>query len=109
MRSVLVVAVLAWVATSAGCAGPCAEIAARQRTLRERRDAAPGPHARVVVPFAVANRLLAELVREPELRVPLALPELGLAIGGRRFEARVVGAVVSDDDLAFRFDFAAVP
>jgi len=29
-----------------------------------------------------------------------------LDLGGRRFEARVLGAAVTDDDLAFRIDFA---
>jgi len=31
-----------------------------------------------------------------------------LSLGGRRFEARVLGAAVTDDDLAFRIDFAPV-
>lgn len=79
MRSVIAMALAGFVGLVglAGCAGPCAEVAARRRALSERRDIAPGPHARVVLPFAAANRLLAELVREPELRVPLTLPPLG--------------------------------
>src|SRR5213078_2532868 len=70
------VAVLAVLAITAGCGGHCAEIAARRRAL-DRTGAAAGPHAQVVIPFARANAFLAALVRDPPLRAPLALPELG--------------------------------
>jgi hypothetical protein len=75
------------------CAGPCAEIAARRRELTERTAIAPGPHARVRVPLASANAILAALVRDPPLRTSLALPELGpfaLAAGALSVVARSV-------------------
>jgi hypothetical protein len=87
------IAVLAGVAALAGCGGPCAEIAARRHTLSERHEVAAGSHARVVIPLEAANRLLAELIRDPPLRVPLALPELGpfgLAVGELSAVARSV-------------------
>ncbi|HEX3759788.1 MAG TPA: hypothetical protein VHW23_13835 [Kofleriaceae bacterium] len=68
---------LAALAGAAGCGANCAEIAARKRALTERTAIAAGPHARVHLPFARANRLLAELVRDSALRVPLAVPPLG--------------------------------
>jgi hypothetical protein len=76
MRWTLALAVLAGLA--GGCGANCAEIAARKRALTERTAVATaGPHARVRVPFARANRLLAELVRDPALRMPLQVPSLG--------------------------------
>lgn len=75
MHGVLALAVLAGL--TAGCGASCAEIAARKRALTERTAVAAGPHARVHVPFARANPLLAELVRDPALRVPLQAPSLG--------------------------------
>jgi hypothetical protein len=75
MRCVLTIAVLAGLA--GGCGANCAEIGARKRALSERTGAAAGPHARVHVPFARANQLLAELVRDGALRVPLQVPALG--------------------------------
>lgn len=75
MRCALALAMLAGLA--GGCGANCAEIAARKRELTERTAVAAGPHARVHLPFARANRLLAELVRDPALRVPLPVPSLG--------------------------------
>jgi hypothetical protein len=74
MRCALALAVLA--ALAGGCGARCAEIAARKRALTERTERAPGPHARVHVPLAHANRILAELVRDPPLRAPIELPDL---------------------------------
>jgi hypothetical protein len=98
MRCLLALAVLAGLA--GGCGANCAEIAARKRALTERTAVAAGPHARVHVPFARANRLLAELVRDPALRVPLRVPALGpltlaapeLTAVARRVELRPAGA-----------------
>ena len=74
MRCALALAMLA--ALAAGCGARCAEIAARRRALTERTERAPGPHARVHIPLAHANRILAELVRDPPLRAPIELPDL---------------------------------
>jgi len=65
---------LAALAAATGCGANCAEIAARRRALTERAATAAGPHARVRLPFAHANRLIADLVRDPALRVPLGAP-----------------------------------
>jgi hypothetical protein len=66
------------IAAVAGCAGPCETIAAERRAL-EHRTAAPTktPHARIVVPFALANRVVAAALREPP-RIPVTLHQLGL-------------------------------
>src|SRR3954467_14433014 len=75
MRCALALAVLAGLTT--GCGANCAEVAARRRALTERTAVATGPHARVHIPFARANQLLAELVRDPALRVPIEVRPLG--------------------------------
>src|SRR5215468_5929812 len=106
MRCLLALAVLAGLA--GGCGAPCAEIAARKRALTERAAIAAGPHARVRVPFARANQLLAELVRDPALRMPLQVPALGpltlaapeLTAVVRRVELRPAG----DDRLRFAIE-----
>jgi hypothetical protein len=106
MRCVLALAVLAGLA--GGCGANCAEIAARKRALTERTAVAAGPHARVRVPFARANRLLAELVRDPALRMPLQVPPLGpltpaapeLTAVARRVELRPAAA----DQLRFAIE-----
>jgi hypothetical protein len=59
-----------------GCGGPCKQIARERAALLGRSDSAPGAHARIQVPFAIANAMLAELVKdEPEL--PLDYGKLG--------------------------------
>src|ERR1700733_6000515 len=104
MRRVLVLAVLAGL--TAGCGADCAEIADRRRALTERTAAAAGPHARVHLPFARANQLLAELVRDPALRMPLQVPPLGplsapeLTAVARRVELRPA----ADDELRFAIE-----
>ncbi|HEX3475798.1 MAG TPA: hypothetical protein VHT91_12280 [Kofleriaceae bacterium] len=106
MRLALVLAVLAGLA--GGCGANCTEIAARKRALTERTAVAAGPHARVHVPFARANSLLAELVRDPALRRPLQVPALGpltlvapeLAAVVRRVELRPAAA----DQLRFAIE-----
>lgn len=106
MRFALALAVLAGLA--GGCGANCAEIAARKRALTERTAVAAGPHARVHVPFARANVVLAELVRDPALRRPLQIPSLGpltlaapeLTAVARRVELRPAAA----DQLRFAIE-----
>ena len=107
MRAVLLLLVLA------SCSGPCKETEAARLALMARKGVAPGPHARIQLPYELANHLIAEVVKhEPELPVtfdelgPFApyLPklhariltiELGLAPPGLvHFDARIA---VSDD------------
>ncbi|TMQ21648.1 MAG: hypothetical protein E6J90_13855 [Deltaproteobacteria bacterium] len=110
------VAVLAVLAITAGCGGHCAEIAARRRAL-DRTGAAAGPHAQVVIPFARANAFLAALVRDPPLRAPLALPELGpfalavreLTAQARRVELRPAAADRLRFAIELEIDDAAGP
>src|SRR5438094_3647883 len=72
MRTVLAMVTLA----TASCSGPCKRIATERQALLARSDRAPGAHARIQVPFALANPLLAEAVRDqPE--IPLQLDRLG--------------------------------
>jgi len=73
----VVLALVASAIASAACGSRCAEVAARKQAL-VRTAIAPGPHAQVVVPLRRANELLASLVHEQLLSVPLALPELGM-------------------------------
>jgi len=104
MRFALALAVLAGL--TAGCGANCAEIAARRRALTERTAVAAGPHARVHLPFARANQLLAELVRDPALRMPLQVPPLGpvsapeLTAVARRVELRPA----ADGELRFAIE-----
>lgn len=106
MRFALILAVLAGLA--GGCGANCAKIAARKRALTERTTVAAGPHARVHVPFARANLVLAELVRDPALRRPLQVPSLGpltlaapeLTAVARRVELRPAAA----DQLRFAIE-----
>jgi hypothetical protein len=60
------------------CGGNCPQIAARRQALGEHRATTARPHAQVRVPFARANELLAGLLRAEPVRVPLAIPALGL-------------------------------
>lgn len=59
------------------CGARCADIAARKQALIQRTAIAAGPHAQVRVPLARANALLAAIVHDQPIRVPLALPDLG--------------------------------
>lgn len=56
------------------CAGPCKTLEADLRALRDAPGAVTtAPHARVQIPFAVANQLLADALQPPpEIAVPLA-------------------------------------
>jgi len=57
-------------------AGPCQTVARERAALTHRRATAVSPHARVQLPYAMANRLLADaLVDAPE--IPLRLHRLG--------------------------------
>jgi hypothetical protein len=105
MRCLLALAVVTGLA--GGCGANCPEIAARKRALTER-TAAAGPHARVHVPFARANQLLAELVRDPALRMPLQVPALGpLTLAAPELTAvvrRVELRPAADDQLRFAIE-----
>jgi hypothetical protein len=71
------VVVVALVLATAGCGSRCAEIAARKHALLERAAGAAGPHAQVRISFARANQLIAALVHDHPIRVPIELPSLG--------------------------------
>src|SRR5687768_18055911 len=62
--------------TGAACSSPCRAIAAEQRALRSRTGTASTPHARVQVPYAEANRVIAEVLAEPP-EVPVRVRRLG--------------------------------
>jgi hypothetical protein len=64
------------VLATSGCGSRCAEIAARQRQLLGRRPAA-GPHVEVLVPLERANAVIANVLRDEPVEVPIAVPELG--------------------------------
>ncbi|MEO8705465.1 MAG: hypothetical protein ABI867_35870 [Kofleriaceae bacterium] len=73
MYRAVVLAVLA-----AGCGGRCKEVAHARTALRERPAAtARGADIRVSIPFEHANGLIASLLNEQPLTVPLASPDLG--------------------------------
>lgn len=56
-----------------GCHGPCGRVAHARAAATARPAAAPGPHLRVRVPFALVNRLVADaLVDRPVYPVELA-------------------------------------
>jgi hypothetical protein len=62
-----------------GCGSRCAEVAAARDALAQRRGAADrGSDVRVVVPLARADALLADVLREQPVTVPLSAPELSL-------------------------------
>lgn len=80
MRAITQV-VLAGVGVAAGlasaCGGPCQQVEAARLQLTQRPAvAAVEPHARVRVPFQVANRAIAEALAEPP-EVPVSLRRLG--------------------------------
>lgn len=72
MRLVVLVCVLL------GCGGNCPQIAARKQALLERHATTDRPHAELRVPFARANEVIAALLRDQPVRVPLQIPALGL-------------------------------
>jgi hypothetical protein len=92
MREQLVRAALGVaVASSPGavaCGGPCKEVAAARVQLEARPAvAAVDPHARVRVPYAAANRAIAEALADPDaMSVPVPLGRLSAL-------ERVVGEV----------------
>ncbi len=69
MRWLVALAVLA------GCASRCKEVADARRALAAHAAVA-GPHAQIRIPFARANALVAELLRDEPLSVPIELPGL---------------------------------
>ncbi|MBX3157467.1 MAG: hypothetical protein KF773_15940 [Deltaproteobacteria bacterium] len=78
MHGVIAFAVGVAVAAS-GCGGPCKKIAADRAALVGRTDATPGPSARIRIPLALANRLIAQVVADEE---PIALAgPLGRLLG----------------------------
>lgn len=70
--------IAAFVATGAtGCGGPCKDVAVVRAQLEDRPTvAAVEPHARVRVPYAAANRAIAEALVEP-VSTPVPLGRLG--------------------------------
>ena len=83
-------AILAIVAS--GCSGPCREIAASRHALLARTASAPEPHARIAIPFAVANPLLADaFADQPELPLPASIPQLG-TLGARLLGVELAAA-----------------
>jgi hypothetical protein len=78
MRSALALAALAGLiaGVATGCGAQCAEVAARKQAVTRRTAVAAGPHAQVVIPFARANQLLADVVRDPPVRAPIEMPDL---------------------------------
>ncbi len=93
MRTLVAAAALAALLGPA-CAGPCKAVEAQRRALRARPAAGltAAPHARVVIPFALANRLIAGALQPPpELPVPLGrLGPLAAFIGDVRAIPREV-------------------
>ncbi len=90
--SALAVAALAALLGPA-CAGPCRTVEAERRALRARpADVTAAPHARVQIPFPLANRLIADALRPPpELPVPLGrLGPLAYLVGDVRAIPREV-------------------
>ena len=67
-----------------GCGGRCKDVATARAHLTSRHGAANrGPDVEVIVPLARANALIAELVQQQPLSVPLELPalvKLGVAV-----------------------------
>lgn len=74
-RALLVMMALA----AAGCGGRCKEVAAA-RTALTSRAGTPNRSAdvQVAVPMARANTVIAELLRQKPMSVPLDVPDLGL-------------------------------
>ncbi len=71
------IAAVGTAASSVACGGPCKEVAAARATLSQRPAvAAEAPHARVRVPFAAANRAIAEVLAD-EVAVPVPLGRIG--------------------------------
>jgi hypothetical protein len=55
-----------------GCAGPCKKVAADRAALLARAEGVAGPSARVRIPLALANKLIAQVVEE---QGPIAFPD----------------------------------
>lgn len=78
MKRSLVVMLAAWVAAwASGCGGPCKQVRAEWDAVHAQRVPAAEAHARIQVPYAVANRLITEVVGS-DLEVPLQLDKLGM-------------------------------
>jgi len=90
-RALLVV--LAVVA--AGCGAKCKDVAAARTALTSRAGAANrSADVEVVVPMARANQLLAELLQQTPLTMPLDVPDLGLVAATLRPLTATVREVV---------------
>lgn len=76
MRKFVVIAALIAPFT-ASCGGPCKQIAADRRALLARTGpVTAAPHARIQIPFAVANSLIAAAL-DPPPELPLPLQQIG--------------------------------
>lgn len=62
---------------ASGCGGPCKQVQREWAAVRAARPPATEPHIRVQVPYAVANRLITDVLGE-EIAVPIELGALGL-------------------------------
>jgi hypothetical protein len=92
-RSLLLAAAAALALLGPACAGPCKLMEQDRRALQAPpATLTQAPHARVQIPFAIANRLIADTLQPPpELPVPLArLGPLAQFIGDVRAIPREV-------------------
>ena len=58
-----------------GCGGPCKQVRSEWDAVHARRTPAAEPHARLQIPYAVANRLITEVIGR-DLEVPFNLDAL---------------------------------
>lgn len=75
--AVALITALAVAFAASGCGGPCKQVKREWAAVRAARPAAAEPHIRVQVPYAVANRLITDVLGE-EIAVPFELGALGL-------------------------------
>ncbi len=91
---------LAGAALQAACASMCKEMAADRTAFFARRTTATAPHATVVVPFPVADRLIARrLGALHPIGSPISLPgRVGSLLGAVRLAPRRVAMRPAPDD-----------
>jgi hypothetical protein len=91
---------LAGALLQAACASMCRELAADREQFFARRAAASGPHAAIVVPFAVADRLIARRIATLRpLGSPIRLPgRIGTLLGSLRLAPRRMTLRPAPDD-----------
>lgn len=76
--ALVMVAALASTAASTGCSSRCKDVAKVRSSLTSRAGVANrGADVQVVVPLAHANTVIAELLAQKPLAVPLDVPDLG--------------------------------